>query len=68
MEKERPQSEHIWSKFDPAFPPEDGEHRKKNKYYKKTSAIGLFKHAKIKALSFLLFPRKIGLLFAIFFL
>ena len=66
IEKGRTQSWHFWSNFDPSFPPENGQNRKNKQYCGKISVIELSKYVKIKSLSSLPFPGKIGLLFAIF--
>ena len=58
MEKERPQSEHIWSKLDPAFPPEDGEHRKKISITKKRQPLGYSNMSKSRLYLFFSFREK----------
>ena len=56
MEKGRTQSQHFWSKFDPSFPPEDGQNRKNKQKCRKSSAIELPKYVIMKP--FFLFREK----------
>ena len=46
------QSLHFWSNFDPFFPPEDGQNKKKMNFGVKSSAIGLSKNCEIKTYLF----------------
>ena len=66
MEKARTQSQHFWSNFNSSFPPEDGQNKKNEQQWGKTSATELSKYVKMKSLSPLPYQRKILLLSAIF--
>ena len=66
MKKKRTQSLLFWSNFDHPLSPEEGQNRKNNQLWQKTSAIGLTKYVKIKSFSPLPLPGKTQLLFVQF--